>query len=101
MAKKKNHNYVLVCSSEGAVFVTGISNANKCAFWDKSEKPLEMPETVAEELAFGLSANFHNAYHIKSEFEINYQPYHYKLGHFEWVWDEDEKEGEQNDNSDC
>ncbi len=96
MAKKKNYHYVLVCSSEGAVFVTGISNANKCAFWDKSEKPLEMGEYKASDIALGLSANFYNAYHIKSAFEITTQPYFYDKGHFEWVWDEDkqEKEGE-------
>lgn len=87
--KKKYYHYVLVCRSEGAVFVTGISNANKYASWNEDEKPLEMPETVAEELAFGLNANFFNAYHIKSEFEISSQPYRYEAGHFEWIWDKD------------
>lgn len=94
MAKKKNYHYVLVCTPEGAVFVTSLG-ANKFAHFNKQESPLELGEYKAADVALGLCANFHCAYHIKSEFEITTQPYRYDAGHFEWVWDKDEQETEE------
>lgn len=91
MAKKKNYHYVLVCTSEGPVFVTSLGE-NRYAHFDKKEKPFEISEYRANDVAFGLSANFYCAYHIKSEFEITSQPYRYDAGHFEWAWDNENNE---------
>ena len=100
--KKKNYWYVLVLTSEGAKFVTGIEHDTKIAHWDGLEKPLEFSESMAKDLAFGLNANFFLAYPVCMPFEITHQPYFYKLGKFEWKpfkeeqaeKQEEQKEGE-------
>ena len=92
MAKKKNHWYVLVLTSDGPAFVTAVQYANKTAEWDKLEKPLEMSESVAKDLAFGLMCNFHTAYPVCAPIEMDNQPYRYNIGHFEWAMDEKKEE---------
>ena len=79
MAKKtvKNHYYVLVFASNGPAYVTSIDNSTKYARWDKDETPLELTAGVADDLAFGLNANFHNAVVVKSRVELDTQPYNY------------------------
>ena len=92
MANKKNHYYVLVMTNYGPVFVTKVNNANKTAEWNKLEKPKEFEKFWAEDLTLGLNLNFHMAFTICSKFEIDYQPYRYEAGEFEWK--ENEKESE-------
>ena len=77
MATKKYHYYVLVFTNNGPVYVTSINRENKYARWDKDEAPMEFNSTVAEDLVFGLLANFFNAVLIKSRIEIDTQPYNY------------------------
>lgn len=93
MAKKKYHYYVLVSTDTGMTFVTS-TGANQYAKWEKSEKPLDLPQYFAEDIALGLTLNGYLAFCVKTPYELDTQPYRYNEGHFEWVWDKDEKEGE-------
>ena len=88
--KNTNHHYVLVLTSEGPIFVTGIGEG-KTAFWDKAEAPKEFNSSYAENLAFGLMVNGYMAYHIVSRIEFDTQPYRYNSGHFKWVWNNKEE----------
>ena len=97
MAKKKNFYYVLVLTAEGPTFVTEVSYRTKIAEWKKDQKPLDFSKEAAEDLAFGLTANFWSAYAIHSRFEITEQPYKYDLGHFEWKWNSKKKGGKKNE----
>ena len=90
MAKKQNYYYVLVMTNNGPVFVTKVNNANKTAEWNKLEKPKEFTKFWAEDLTLGLNLNFNMAFTVCSKFEIDYQPYYYNKGQFEW------KEKEEN-----
>lgn len=94
MSKEKNYWYVLVLSNEGPVFLTSYISKPKEAFWDKNEKPLELPESVAKSMAFGLMVNFTSAFPVCSPVELHNQQYFYDKGHFEWVWN-DKKEGQE------
>ena len=78
MTKKKNFYYVLVFTETGAVYVTGVNWKNKTANWNREEKPLEMGQSTAENLVFGLNCNFTNAVLVKHPYEIETQPYNYK-----------------------
>lgn len=82
MAKKTNHIYVLVMTDEGPKFVT--SYEGKTAHWDKAEKPIELSKSMAESMTIGLAWNGHSAFVVSQPFEIDYQPYRYDFGHFEW-----------------
>lgn len=87
---KKNFWYVIVMTNEGAKFVTKIDYSDKSAYWNKEEKPLELSQSTAKDLAMGLSANMHLAFAVCSFYEIDNQPYRYNKGCFKWVWNEDE-----------
>ena len=93
--KKKNHWYVLVCSSEGAMFVTSIDNSNKTAFWNKLERPKEFSESYAKDLALGLMCNGYSAYPVCAPIDGISQPYHYSKGGFEWKWNKKEDNDEK------
>ena len=73
----KNYYYVLVFTNNGPVYVTGLDNLTKTAFWNKEEKPLELGMYKSEDLVFGLNCNFTNAIVVKSKFKIESQPYNY------------------------
>ena len=90
MANKKNYWYVVVMSDDGPIFVTGISNLNKMAFWNKNEKPLEMSKELAQSLATGLMLNFHFALPVCNTFELTEQCYNYNYGHFVWTKNDNE-----------
>ena len=94
MAKKKNFWYVIVMTGEGAKFVTKVDWSHKTAEWDKVGKPLEMSEAWDKDIAFGLMANFFNAYAVCAPIELEHQPYRYADGQFEWK-ENDKKEGEK------
>ena len=79
MAKSKNHHYVLVCTSNGAKFVTEILPHHECK-WSAEDAPLEMSATWADDMCMGLMWNGYPAPYV-----IDNQPYIYKRGHFEWV----------------
>ena len=79
----KNHWYVIVCTTEGAKFVTGTEYHT--AYWDENEKPLELSKAHAQDIANGLWLNGFVAYAVCMNWEIDRQPYRYELGHFEWV----------------
>ena len=90
MAKRKNYYYVLVMTSEGPKFVTGIPERNM-AEYDKLEKPmLFSSRDFADNVSMGLTMNFNLAYTIVSKYEIEHQPHYYNLGHFEWVENKEE-----------
>lgn len=89
MAKKKNYWYVLVMTVEGPKYVTEVHRGTKEAVWDKLEKPLEFGKETAQDLAWALCVNMHNAVAVCQNFEITSQPFYYQKGHFEWVDKED------------
>ena len=93
--KKKNYWYVLVLTNEGAKFVTKVEYHPKVAHWNGLEKPLELSESTAKDLAFGLNANFYIAYPVCMPFKLDNQPYYYNLGKFEWKPNEEEKQEEK------
>ena len=93
--KQKNWYYVLVMSNDGPVFVTKIEYSTKYAHWDKTEKPLAMDKSRAEDLTLGLNLNFHTAFMVCSKFELDTQPYRYDAYHIEWK--ENEKEEQDNE----
>ena len=74
--KKKNYWYVLVLTDVGPKFVTSVEYSPKIAHWDKLEKPLELGESGAKDLALGLNANFFTAYPVCMPFEVTHQPYY-------------------------
>lgn len=77
MAKaKKYHYYVLVFTSEGPKYVTGIGE-HHTAYWNADDKPYEMSASYAEDVYTGLCLNWFNAVLIKSRFEIDHHPYNY------------------------
>ncbi len=88
--KKKNFWYVIVMTGGGPVFVTKINHSDKTAEWHKDEKPLEMSEYRAKDLAMGLMCNMTLAYPVCGQIEINYQPYLYSNGQFKWESNEKE-----------
>ena len=94
MSKKKDYWYVLVLSNEGPVFVTG-TGEHHTAFWNKDEKPMEMDESYAKNMALGLLVNFHQGFAVCSPVELNNQPYFYDKG--EWKWEWFKKEEKKND----
>jgi len=97
MAKKKeNYWYVLVLTSGGPVFVTGVGEG-KTAFWKKDEKPKEFSADYAKDMAFGLMVNGYTAFAVCNRFELDNQPYRYDIGEFEWK--ENEKEVEEDDSN--
>lgn len=91
MANKKYHYYILVLTTKGPVFVTGIPSRHT-AEWDESKVPKEFDKEYAQDIVLGLSCNGYTAFMVQMKWEINSQPYFYDKGHFEWVWNEDEKE---------
>jgi hypothetical protein len=80
MATKKTtyYYYVLVFAENGPAYVTSVSYSDRTARWDKNETPLLFNKSNAEDLAFGLCCNFHNAVVVTSKWEIDHQPYNYK-----------------------
>lgn len=94
MAKKKtNWYYILVLTNDGPIFVTSLDNTSRFAHWDKSESPMEMKKSTADDIALGLASNGYMALSVHTKFELTNQPYLYSKGHFEWKWDE--KKGEK------
>lgn len=80
---KKNHYYVLVCTSEGAKFVTRVGE-HHTAFWDVTEPPQEFSKTYAEDMVNGLMWNGHIAYLVVSPIEYHEHPYNYAEWECEW-----------------
>jgi len=96
MSKKKNYWYVLVLSNEGPVFVTGTGEHNT-AFWNKNEKPMEMDESCAKNMALGLLLNFHSGFAVCSPIELKTQPYFYDRGEWVWKWYSDKEDDNETD----
>lgn len=92
--KKKKHYYVLVITNAGPKFVTKVNYGDKTAEWDYKEKPLEMDKFWAEDLVLGLNLNFHQAYTVVMDWELDAQPYRYENYKIEWKKREDAKEEE-------
>lgn len=90
MANKKNYWYVVVMTDNGPVFVTGVNNMERTAYWNKDQKPLELGKEYAQSLATGLMLNFHFALPVCNTFELTEQCYNYKYGHFEWLKNEEQ-----------
>lgn len=94
MAKKKNFWYVLVMTGGGPVFVTKVNHSDKTAEWHKDEKPLEMGEYMAKDLAMGLQCNLNSAFAVSNFYELESQPYRYELGEFTWNMKKEENDNE-------
>lgn len=92
MAKVQNHFYVLVFTGDGPIYVTSLDYANKNAHWERLEKPLEINEVKAQDVVLGLNLNGYLAQVVKSKWELEDQPYRYKVG--KMVWQTVEKEEE-------
>lgn len=90
MANKKYHYYILVLTSTGPVFVTGVPERHT-AEWDKCKPPKEFSKDYAQDIVLGLSCNGYTAFMVTSVWEVDTQAYFYNNGHFEWVWNEDKK----------
>ena len=90
-SKKKNFWYVMVITEDGPAFVTKVNHSDKTAEWHKDEKPLELGEYMAKDLAMGLMCNMHLAFATVNYYELENQPYLYNIGHFEWVNDKKSK----------
>ena len=91
--KKKNYWYVIVMTDEGPKFVTSLGD-HHTAYWDEKEKPYEMSETWAKDVATGLMVNFFTAFPVCAPVEIDHQPYRYEKYHIEW------KENEKGEDED-
>lgn len=86
---KNNYYYVLVLTDNGPVFVTG-EGEHKTCYWNKEKDPMEFSKNYAEQMTLGLCVNGHMAFCVAQPFEIDHQPYLYKKGHLEWVWNDEE-----------
>ena len=87
MANKKYYYYVGVLVNDGITLVTKVSNADKTAFWNRDEKPMEFgSKSYAQDLVLGLTLNFTPAMMITSLVPINGQPCNQK------TFDEEPKE---------
>lgn len=91
MAKQTKWWYVIVCTGEGVKFVTDVHNSKRTAIWDGTKPPCEMSESMAHNLALGLTWNGYNAYPVCMKYTLGTQPYDYREGHFEWVWKRENK----------
>lgn len=91
-SKKKNFWYIIVLTDEGAKFVTSLDYSTKYAKWDKTEKPLELSQSVAKDICLGLCLNGYNAFPVCSLFEVDKQPYNYTKGGFQWVWNDKQED---------
>lgn len=90
MANKQKHwCYVLVMAPNGPAFVTS-EGPGRMAMWEKHKKPLEFSEKYAEGMVYGLNLNGFGAYLVKSQWELDRQPYRYEFGKFVW---EDNNDG--------
>lgn len=74
---KKYFYYVLVFTTSGAKYVTGIKERNY-AEWDELENPMVFNKNYAEDVAMGLCLNGYSAVEVMSPYEISNQPYNYK-----------------------
>ena len=83
MSKKKTYYYVLVFTSTGPVYVTGIPERNY-AQWDKEKQPKDLTKYMAEDIAMGLKLNGYSAEMVVTPIELTSQPYRYGFGGFEW-----------------
>lgn len=80
---KKNYYYVLVCTTEGAKFVTGTGN-HHMAYWDVTKPPMNFSKDYAEDIANGLAWNGYFACVVCSKYEITQHPYNYEEYECEW-----------------
>lgn len=80
--KKKIHYYVLVMTDNGPKFVTDTKGSD--AYWNIDDKPLEMDKSYAEEVARGLTLNWHLAFVVAQPWEIESHPYNYQNWKIEW-----------------
>lgn len=92
--KQKDWYYVLVMTDEGPKFVTGLGE-HHTAYWDKDKKPYEVSKEWAEDMARGLLWNGHVAYVVKSQWELDTQPYNYKEWQIKWEQRVNEEEGSE------
>ena len=93
MAQRKLHHYVLVFTSEGAKYVTGVGE-HHIAYWDDKKPPKEFSVGYAEDMALGLTWNGNPAVRVTMPCTIDRQPYLYEVGHFEWHLNKESEETE-------
>lgn len=84
MSTNKAYWYVLVFTGHGPVYVTKRDNGTKTAWWEAEKKPKSFAQSLAQDLALGLSLNGTNAVAVRSLWALDSQPYHYQNGGFEW-----------------
>ena len=92
MATKKQTNwyYVLVMTNDGPIFVTSLG-AHHTAYWNKNEKPYELSKEWAEDMVRGLLWNGHVSFVVKSQWELDTQPYNYGEWQIKWEQRTEEK----------
>ena len=91
--KQKNWYYVLVMTDEGPKFVTGTEYHT--AYWDKDKAPKELGSYWAEDICRGLNLNGHLSYVVKSQWELDTQPYNYAEWQIKWEERKAEEETEE------
>lgn len=78
MAKKQQtYYYVIVFTSQGAKYVTGLDYSTKTAMWNITDTPKSMSQLQAEDIQTGLLWNGYNCAVVISRFEIDTHPYNY------------------------
>lgn len=75
--KTKYHYYILVFTSTGCKYVTGVNYSNRETYWEEQEKPLELTKEIAHDISLGLAWNGFNNQVVMSRYEIENQPYNY------------------------
>ena len=92
--KKKYYHYVLVFTNNGPKFVTGLGD-HHTAYWDELKAPKEFSKEWADDIVFGLRCNWYSAVRVTTPIELDTQPYRYDAGHFEFVFNEENKKEEE------
>ena len=73
MEKNKFYYYIVAQSEGQAKFVTEIDNSTKTVLWNKSEKPLALAKSYAEDLVYCLNLNGYATFVLQSYYEIEHQ----------------------------
>lgn len=91
--RTKYYYYILVFTSEGPKYVTGIGE-HRTAEWDMLKKPKEFSSEYADDVVLGLTLNGFNAVKVQMKWEVENQPHRYEIGVMQFIRNEDKTEKE-------
>lgn len=74
---KKYYYYIVVFTSTGPRYVTGIGEHNT-AYWELDKEPMQFSKEYGRNIVLGLVLNFWNAGLVELPIDINCHPYNYK-----------------------